>query len=63
MDEEDPDFCVPPQAPAGPLGQGFCPNQDETADGGGNYTNGRWFFTLNGQQFPNIPIKSAGGEI
>ena len=65
MDEEDPDFCLPSTqaTPDGPLGQGFCPGRDETADGGGDYTNGRWFFTLNGQQFPDIPVKSAGGEI
>jgi L-ascorbate oxidase len=27
------------------------------------YTGGRWFFTINGQQFPNIPETAAGGEI
>jgi len=63
MDEEDPDFCLPPAASSGPLGQGFCPGRDQTAGGGGNYTNGRWFFTLNGQEFPDIPVAAAGGEI
>ena len=65
MDEEDPDFCQSQQAaaPTGALGQGFCPGQDETGEGGGNYTKGRWFFTLNGQQFPDIPVTAAGGEI
>lgn len=37
--------------------------QDNTTNGGNNYKNGRWFFTLNGQQFTNIPIKAADGEI
>jgi L-ascorbate oxidase len=63
QDEEDPDFCLPSAATPGPLGQGFCPGQDQTAGGGSNYTNGRWFFTLNGQQFPDIPVAAAGGEI
>ena len=64
LDEEDPDFCLPPSgAMPNALGQGFCPGQNNTADGGNNYVNGRWFFTLNGQQFPNIPVKTADGEI
>jgi L-ascorbate oxidase len=63
LDEEDPDFCLLSVAPTGSLGQGFCPGQDQTAGGGNNYTNGRWFFTLNGQQFPSIPVAAAGGEI
>ncbi|MGH8246770.1 MAG: multicopper oxidase domain-containing protein, partial [Gammaproteobacteria bacterium] len=63
LDEEDPDFCLPSAATAGSLGKGFCPGQDQTARGGSNYTNGRWFFTLNGQQFPAIPVAAARGEI
>jgi FtsP/CotA-like multicopper oxidase with cupredoxin domain len=63
LDEEDPDFCLLSVAPTGSLGQGFCPGQDQTAGGGNNYTNGRWFFTLNGQQFPSISVAAAGGEI
>ena len=64
-DQEDPDFCLPTSeiSPAGPLGQGYCPGQDHSGDEGGNYTGGRWFFTINGQQFPNIPMTAAGGEI
>jgi FtsP/CotA-like multicopper oxidase with cupredoxin domain len=65
MDQEDPNFCEPPEgaAPKNSSWQGFCPGQDERGDGGGNYTGGRWFFTLNGQQFPDIPIRTPGGEI
>lgn len=64
-DQEDPSFCATatPPAPGVSLGQGGCPGQDQTANGGNNYTNGRWFFTVNGQQYPNIPIKGAGGQI
>ncbi len=65
-DQEDPDFCLPTSeiSPVGALGQGYCPGQDHSGDDeGGNYTGGRWFFTINGQQFPNIPVTAAGGEI
>ena len=65
-DQENPDFCLPPSEipPAGALGQGYCPGQDRSGDDeGGNYTGGRWFFTINGQQFPTIPATAAGGEI
>jgi FtsP/CotA-like multicopper oxidase with cupredoxin domain len=58
MDEEDPDFCQPPKAVTGPLGKGFCPGQDQTGDDGGNYTNGRWFFTLNGHRSTLAPCGS-----
>ncbi len=63
FDQEDPDFCEPPggAAPSAPPGQGSCPGVE--TDDGNNYTGGRWFFTLNGQQFPEIPIKTAAGEI
>jgi FtsP/CotA-like multicopper oxidase with cupredoxin domain len=65
QDQEDPAFCLPANPPpAGTTqGQGGCPGQDETADGGTDYTGGRWFFTVNGQQYPNIPVKTAGGSI
>jgi len=65
QDQEDPAFCLPvnPPAPGTPLGQGYCPGTDQTVNGGNDSTHGRWFFTLNGQQYPNIPVKSPGGEI
>jgi len=64
-DEEDPDFCTSPTgtSPGRSLGQGSCPGQDETAVGGANSTGGRWYFTINGQPYPSVPINAPGGEI
>ena len=44
-------------------GTGLLPGQGQTANGGGNYTGGRWFFTLNGLQYPTIPVTAGQGEI
>lgn len=65
LDQEEPSFCEKNEGPApgGSLGQGFCPGLDERADGAGDYRGGRWFFTLNGQPFPDIPVKAPHGEI
>jgi len=65
QDQEDPDFCAPatPPAPGTSLGQGSCPGQDETVAGGSNFSGGRWYFTIDGQPFPSVPIKAPGGEI
>ena len=60
--QEDPDF-GPPQPGQGDPRQGRVPGQDTTPDGGPDYARGNWFFTLNGQVYPNIPITSATGEI
>ena len=63
QDQEDPALCAPTlQTGEGPR-QGSCAGQDESASGGPNYTNGKWFFTLNGQQYPTMPVQSSGGEI
>ena len=62
LNQEDPDFCA--QFPAAhEVRRGSCPGQDNSADGGTNFTGGNWYMTLNGQQFPNIPITAADGEI
>jgi L-ascorbate oxidase len=62
LNQEDPDFCA--QFPAkGEVRQGSCPGQDNTADGGSNFTGGKWYMTVNGQQFPTIPITAPDGEI
>jgi FtsP/CotA-like multicopper oxidase with cupredoxin domain len=65
QDQPDPAFCLPASgiSPGGDLGQGFCPGQDQTPDGGLNYTGGQWVFTVNGNRYPHIPVKSAAGEI
>jgi L-ascorbate oxidase len=62
LNQEDPGFCA--QFPAsGEVRQGFCPGQDSSADGGNNYIGGKWFMTVNGQQFPSVPITAADGEV
>jgi FtsP/CotA-like multicopper oxidase with cupredoxin domain len=62
LNQEDPDFCA--QFPAaGELRQGSCPGQDNTADDGNNYTGGKWYMTVNGQQFPTVPITAPDGEV
>jgi FtsP/CotA-like multicopper oxidase with cupredoxin domain len=65
QDQPDPAFCLPASgvAPAGTLGRGACPGQDQTANGGTDYTNGQWAFTVNGNRYANIPIASAAGEV
>ncbi len=61
--QEDPDFSAPAPGSGGGSWQGKAPGQDTTPDGGPNYTNGNWFFTLNGQVYPTLPMTSAAGEI
>jgi FtsP/CotA-like multicopper oxidase with cupredoxin domain len=62
LNQEDPDFCA--QLPAsGEIRQGSCPGQDNTADDGNNYTGGKWYMTVNGQQFPTVPITAPDGEV
>jgi L-ascorbate oxidase len=65
QDQPDPAFCIPASgiSPTGTLGQGSCPAQDHTPNGGPNYTGGQWVHTINGNRYPNIPVKSAAGEI
>lgn len=60
QDQEDPDFCAPAPVPGGPARQGSCAGQDNSEDGGSNYIGGKWFFTLNGQPYPTIPIQGSG---
>jgi FtsP/CotA-like multicopper oxidase with cupredoxin domain len=61
LNQEDPDFCA--QAPAAnEVRRGACPGQDNSPDGS-NFTGGKWYFTVNGQQFPTVPITAPDGEI
>ena len=54
LNQQDPDFCN--QFPGnGESRKGFCPGTDNSADEGNNYVGGKWYFTVNGQQFPTIP--------
>ena len=63
QDQEDPDFCAPDALPGAAGRQGGCPGVDHSAEGGGDFANGRWFFTLNGQPYPTIPVATSRGEI
>ena len=59
--QEDPEFCDADQSSQSPQ-NGFCPGADNTGEGGGDYTGGKWFFTVNGQIYPTITL-SSGGEV
>jgi L-ascorbate oxidase len=62
LNQEDTSFCA--QFPAsGEVRHGSCPGQDNSGGGGNNYTGGNWYLTVNGQQFPTIPITAPDGEI
>jgi L-ascorbate oxidase len=65
MDEQDSAMCLSPTTGGlvlPPL-NGYCAGQDFSSSGGPNYRGGRWFVTINGQQFPTVPMISPGGEI
>jgi len=62
LNQEDSSFCAQFPAP-GEIRQGSCPGQDNSASGGSNFTGGKWYMTINGQQFPSIPITEPDGEI
>jgi FtsP/CotA-like multicopper oxidase with cupredoxin domain len=59
----DAEFCAQFRAPGEPPRQGSCPGQDAGADGDDNFTGGTWYFTVNGIQYPAIPITNPDGEI
>jgi len=63
LNQEDPEFCA--QFPAqGEVRQGSCPGIDHTGDpDGNNFTGGKWYMSVNGQQFPTIPITNPDGEV
>jgi hypothetical protein len=62
LNQEDPGFCAQFPDP-GEVRHGSCPGADNTAGGGNNYTGGKWYMTVNGQQFPTIPVTEPDGEI
>jgi L-ascorbate oxidase len=62
LNQEDTALCA--QFPAaGEVRQGSCPGQDNSGTGGNNYTGAKWYMTVNGQQFPTIPVTAPDGEI
>jgi FtsP/CotA-like multicopper oxidase with cupredoxin domain len=63
QDEEDSGFCPGLPATSGEVRQGKCDGDDTTEDGGPDYTGGSWYFTVNGQVYPNMTVKAPAGEI
>ncbi len=64
QDQEDPDFCSQVPKRNEPAREGSCPEDVASKSGPtGRTKRGNWFFTLNGQVYPEIPIKANGGEI
>jgi FtsP/CotA-like multicopper oxidase with cupredoxin domain len=61
--QEDPAFCAQYAASSSEVRQGSCPGHDNTASAGNDYVGGIWYFTVNGQQFPTVPMTSVDGEI
>ena len=59
----DSQFCNQFPLPTDPPRQGSCPGVDATANGDDNFTGGVWYFTVNGIQYPTIPITKPDGEI
>lgn len=57
------DFCGIGASGAEAPGQGACEGADQTGFGGKDFSGGRWYFTLNGQQYPSITIGAPTGEI
>jgi L-ascorbate oxidase len=58
----DAEFCNPVPAASDPPRHGSCPGVDASADDD-NFTGGVWYFTINGVQYPTIPITAPDGEI
>lgn len=61
----DPDFCqgLSREAAMIPARNGGCDGADFSASEGENYVGGRWFFTINGQNFPTVTVGSPAGQI
>ncbi len=62
LHQQDPDFCKPTPK-AGEARDGLCEGADSSGEDGVNYNGGKWYFTINGQRFPTIPLKAPQGEI
>jgi FtsP/CotA-like multicopper oxidase with cupredoxin domain len=58
----DSGFCGSPGAADAP-GQGGCAGASPPYPGPVDYRGGRWFFTINGQQYPTITVGAASGQI
>lgn len=68
LDQQNARFCSP-YILAGVTRNGLCAGWDSVGipddrdEGPGNFEGGAWFFTVNGQVFPQIPAPSAPGEL
>jgi FtsP/CotA-like multicopper oxidase with cupredoxin domain len=64
QDQLDAEFCQPDPVP-GETRNGSCDGADfsKEPDPGANYTGGKWFFTVNGQQYPQLSVTESSGEI
>lgn len=68
LDQENARFCSP-FALAGVSREGFCQGwdslgiPDDRDDRPGNFEGGIWFFTINGEVYPQIPAPAAPGEL
>ncbi len=56
------DFCEPPDNGGPASRHGFC-DGEPAGTSGNNFVHSRWYFTVNGQVFPEIPVKNQDGEI
>ncbi len=54
-DQADPFFCSPNPSTLGTR-LGTCPGQDTTAIGGPDFSEGTWYFTLSGLQYPTVSV-------
>jgi L-ascorbate oxidase len=63
VNQEDPTFCDQFPADSSEVRQGSCPGVDGTANGGSNWTGGRWYLTVNGRTFPSINMTDPDGEV
>jgi L-ascorbate oxidase len=63
--DQDSAFCTVDASvgSSSPTHQGGCDGQNQTANGGNDHTGGRWFFTVNGQQFPTVTVGAPSGQI
>jgi FtsP/CotA-like multicopper oxidase with cupredoxin domain len=57
------DFCEQIDRGGPTSRHGFCEGEPDEHATGNNFIGSRWYFTVNGQVFPTIPVTSAEGEI
>jgi FtsP/CotA-like multicopper oxidase with cupredoxin domain len=60
IDQQDPAYCDEDRAAGDPPRLGACLQAGLTGNG---TDRGRWYFTVNGQQYPNAPVAAPTGQI